>query len=532
MDSQEVLAGLNFGRVDAESDSRFESCFIGTEMLRQALLPQHSLILGSKGSGKSAAFRLLSQHQEKVRPVFPKGFNEIFCIPVYGLQNEDASPGIELRDIRSGSIDDFRYFWLLFIGLKTVTALVHDSKLQALVGSHPSPTLKSAFETVERVLDDLELSRGRSGISRLKQKLGSLIKNTDKPVIAQAEDFNRVLMMDFKHRTGMSVGAMLDQVDTILRETNSLAWVLLDKLDLLYMDDFEQLRAAVTGLVQVLVEHSNRFKNIHFKIFLRNDIYRQLRIVNKSHLVSYTTEMRWREVLLLKLLVSRAIADATVRSYCEEVTGEKIDVATIINGTEEDVLSIFYILFEATMGDSTMDSNVPFTHVWLLRHLTDGMGNVYPREVIHLGNLAVEKQRDLNRQEGCHASTRLISSRALREAFAQVSVYRCDTYLYAEFPHLENHFNVFRGSDKATFTRDELVERFKDFTPNGDDAIRAIYDAGLITPLGRTVDSSMEFRVPLLYRIGLGISQRGAMIRSVPRSQPVVSPGDLLFSEI
>jgi hypothetical protein len=55
---------------------------------------------------------------------------------------------------------------------------------------------------------------------------------------------------------------------------------------------------------------------------------------------------------------------------------------------------------------------------------------------------------------------------------------------------------------------------FAPLEPNGDEAIRAIYDAGLIAPLGRTVDSSMEFKVPLLYRVGLGITQRGAQIRA------------------
>jgi hypothetical protein len=522
MDPQQVLAGLNFGRVDAESDSRFESCFIGTDMLRHILQPQHSLILGSKGSGKSAAFRLLCTDKDRVKPLFPKGYEEIFCIPVYGLQNEEYVYGTELSQLRSNTIDDFRYFWLLIIGLKTVTFLTEDPRVREFVSKSKNPELKEAYKMIQGVVEDLELAEGKNKVSKLKHRITQLLKPHGK---GESEDsLPQLLAGEFRHKTGMSVGSMLDKIDMILWETKCLAWIMLDKLDLLFIEDFEKLKSAVTGLVQLLIEHSNRFKNIQFKIFLRTDLYRQLRIVNKSHLVSYTTEMKWRGPLLLKLLVARAVADPSVQQYCEEQTGEPVDVPAVVNGSDDDVLRWFYVLFESTMSlEQRSEPCDPFIHVWMLKYLADGMGNVYPREQIHLGNLAVGKQLDINRGEGSHQSTRLISARALKEAFAQVSVYRCDTYLYSEFPHLSKHFDVFRGADRARFTRDELYEFFQTMEPSGDEAIRAVYDTGLLAPLGRTVDSSMEFRIPLLYRTGLGITQRGNVFRPIPQGPSVTA---------
>src|SRR5512140_2209216 len=105
VDPQQVLSRLNFGRVDGETDNRFESCFIGTEMLRQVLLPQHSLIVGNKGSGKSAMCRLLSDNLTKVKPLLPKQYDQIYCIPAYGLQSEEYLPEVELRELRPESVD-------------------------------------------------------------------------------------------------------------------------------------------------------------------------------------------------------------------------------------------------------------------------------------------------------------------------------------------------------------------------------------------------------------------------------------------
>jgi len=511
IDPQQVLTQLNFGRVDGETDNRFENCFIGTEMLRQVLMPQHSLVVGNKGSGKSAMCRLLCDDLQKVKPLLPKQFNEIFTIPAYGLQSEEFLPGVELRELNPQSVDEFRYFWLLYLGLKTASILLADKKMQAMIEKSKSQKVKEAHATLHRLLIEVGLTADDGLLSKFKQSMFKFHKPKQSKnwlPYADAKDTNeKRLLADFKQRTGMSIIALLDTIDVILRETNCLAWLMLDKLDLLFVDDIQKLRASITGLVQLLVQYGNQFKNIHFKIFLRNDIYRQLHIVNKSHLVSYTTEMKWRGPLLMKLLVSRAVVDPHVREYCEEVLKEKVDVSNVIIGADDYVERVFYSIFEPMTAPS---SGIPptLTHHWILKRLIDGMDNSFPRELIHLANRAVERQREMNRLEGKHTSTKLISIKALRDAFNSISLYRCDAYLYSEFPHLSKHFDVFRGSDCATFHREELYMLFEPLTPKGDDAIRAVYDTGLLHPLGNNVDSSRKFNVPLLYRSGLGITDR------------------------
>ena len=508
MDPQQVLVCLNFGRVDGESDDRFNTCFIGTEMLRSMLQPQHTLLVGNKGSGKSAICRLLIEDLPKVKPLLPKNYNEIYCVPAYGLQTEEDVPTVPLKELSPSTVDDFRDFWLLYLGMKGAQRIVNDVKIREFVEKAEKPNLKKSFETLERVLVTLGLREDMRALSKMRSALSGLFGASGRGNGRQTVEGNS----GFKDLTGVSIIGLLEHVDIVLRETNSLAWMMLDKLDLLFVDDFQKLRASITGLVQLLVQYGNHFKHIHLKIFLRNDIFRQLHIVNKSHLVTYSSEMKWRNALLLKLLVARAVDDQHVRAYCQETLGEKVDVTAVILGSDEYVLKVFYAIFEPTMGagktDAPAGANSTPTHQWILRRLCDGTGSSFPRELIHLGNRAVEKQREMNRIEGKHLSERLIGPKALREAFGMISSYRCDTYLYSEFPHLARHFDVFRGSDTATFHREELYMLFAPLSPNGDEAIRALYDTGLLQPLGHSVDASMKFKVPLLYRIGLGVRDR------------------------
>ncbi len=522
IDLEQILPSLNFGRVDAESDDRLDSCFIGTELLRQVLLPQHSLMVGGKGSGKSAIFRLLSDDLQKIKPLLPKNYDEIYCIPAHGLQSEEYLAGSELRELNPQTVDDFRYFWLLYLGLKTASTFAQDEKMQQLVAKSKNDRLKSTYQSLCRIVEQVGLMQGKSTPAKLRQRIEEWVKPVQENPAAGSQDVGKVLSVSFRQKTGMSIITLLDLIDTLLQDSNCLAWILLDKLDLLFIGDMVKLKTSITGLVQLLVEYSSRFKNIHFKIFIRTDIYRQLHIVNKSHLVSYTSDMKWRGPLLLKLLVSRAVSNPIVRGYCEEVLGEKVDVSNVIIGDDAYVLKVFYTIFEPSMSNGATSVNQQTTHEWILKRLVDGLGTSFPRELIHLGNLAVAKQREMNRAEGKHTSHRLISPKALKEAFAEVSAYRCDTYLYSEFPHLAKHFDVFRGSDSGTFHREELYMLFEPLSPKGDDAIRSVYDAGLLLPVGRTVDSSLKFKIPLLYKTGFGITERKLKLKK-PNSSYSVS---------
>ncbi len=477
-------------------------------MLRQALLPQHSLFVGAKGSGKSALFRSLCGDLSMWRPLLPKNYEIIFRIPATGLQSDRYLSGVDLHELSPQTANDFRAFWLLYIGLKTATTFVEDKRMQELVSMSTNTQVRAHYETLERIVKVLGLVGTTNTVEKIRQRIDDLVVSPQQAPVPQTEEVGKILSVTFRNRTGIAIITLLDIIDALLQETKCISWILLDKLDLLFFEDVKRLRTSITGLVQLLVEYSDRFRNIHFKVFLRRDIYRQLRIVNKSHLVSYTNDMKWRGPWLIKLLAARAVSDQNVRAYCETSLGEPVDVGLVINGKDDYVLKVFYSIFEPTMGVIRREGAAPTTHEWMLKRLVDGLGMSFPREIIHLGNVAAARQRELDKTEGRHASEKLVSARALRLAFDAVSAYRCDSYLNAEFPHLLGHFDVFKGKESRSFQRVEMYSFFDNLSPAGNDAVRAVHDVGLLIPVGKNVDSARRFEIPLLYRSGLGITGR------------------------
>ena len=103
----------------------------------------------------------------------------------------------------------------------------------------------------------------------------------------------------------------------------------------------------------------------------------------------------------------------------------------------------------------------------------------------------------------------LITGVCIKNAYYEVSKIRCDTYL-SEFPHLEKHFDKFQGKDKAVFNRTELIELMKNLEINGDDAIKQLYEVGIIRPKGKMIVANADtFEIPRLYRSGFGLTLRG-----------------------
>ena len=98
-------------------------------------------------------------------------------------------------------------------------------------------------------------------------------------------------------------------------------WILFDKLDELFYDDYPKRKLCVESLFRIYLKFINRFPRIKFKIFLRNDIWSTLEFVNKSHISDKCVELSWSENSLLEMLMRRVLNNEKVMEYVINETG-------------------------------------------------------------------------------------------------------------------------------------------------------------------------------------------------------------------
>jgi len=202
------LLGFRWG----ETDYRLSQCFVGTEMLRQALLPQHSLFIGPKGSGKSALFRLLCDDLGPWKSLLPKGYEIIYRIPATGLQSEKYLSGVDLDELSPQTANDFRSFWLLYIGLKTATTLVEDQRMQHLASHAENSRIREQYASLSRIVRTLGLVEAANSVEKIKQKIDSLIESPENSLPISGEVGKR-LSVSFRNRTGIAIITLLDIID-------------------------------------------------------------------------------------------------------------------------------------------------------------------------------------------------------------------------------------------------------------------------------------------------------------------------------
>lgn len=492
MDNQQILTNLNFGKVDAETDDRLLNCFIGTDLLKYVLQPQHILLLGGKGSGKSAIFRLLYQESKRLAYLIPSNYKEIIRVPAYALNSDFFLSHSEVRDINPQNVDEFKYFWQLYFALKAAKEVLQSSYINSFVKKNKSRGLQESFLHLKNIIS-------RLGLLNTNERFSDKVINNLKELLRFHGGSKSEQTIQ---KSSINATSLLSLLDRILKESDSLIWILIDQVDLMYLDNPILRKKAITALIQLLNEYSNRYSNINLKIFLRTDIYNDLQIVNKSHLISKIVELNWNESLIMRLMIARAIYDKNIRSFCENALKENLDISKIISANDELLLKVYYTIFQKeTRRDGFL------LHRWMMKKMLDGHGKLYPREFIHLGNQAVQIQKEMNKNKP-QSGYYLISVQAVLSAFKNVSKYRCDTYLNAEFPHLLQHFKRLSENKKSVLLKEELLNLYSDLNLSGMDAISALYDTGILKPIGAdNPNVAKKFKIPDLYRYGLGITK-------------------------
>lgn len=484
-DRYAALQALNFGEVDSESEPDLTVRFLPTtDFAAFAGGRRVDLLLGPKGSGKSAVFQLFARHQDYARRLAGAGLSDVIIDTGTGFRDITELSTTEIESLRSEPEFDFERLWFLYIALKAAIGV-------GRAGIESKGVLRE-------FLRQRALARDFRLLPIFKMFWRALMSasppNTFKVTI-------RGNIVEIGTRKGeLDTLDLLEEVHELVRAKGQRLWLLCDNLDELYSSEPKTRIAALNALFSAVNQIRGRFAAIEPKIFLRTDLWDDLEFNNKSHWVGKELELSWSRAQLLTLMIKRAVVPDPVAEALAEIVPKIADRPRMEGVSLPECQALFYAIFENPVyRDAGGD-----TFEWMLSRSSDGKAEALPRELITFGNEAAKGQRAL----GGPPNAALVGRTAIRDAYLQVSRIRCETFL-SEFPELRDHFRRFRGKRSARFHREEVKRLMRGLTPSEDRAVEALHEVGVIAPIDGHVSSARFFEVPLLYRHGLGLKLSG-----------------------
>ncbi|GEP07607.1 P-loop ATPase, Sll1717 family [Methylobacterium oxalidis] len=479
---KELLRRLDLGNSVAEFDEQLEEYFVETETFRSLINNRSDIIAGDKGTGKTAAFRILSKRYAKIP--------ELRNVEVLTAFNPQGNP-IFTQLGEKGPLEEAEYvrLWKAYILSLAGNWLldVYDGEFTAGMGELDA--LLRGLEAREQTAPPQNIFR------RIVGKVGGLFawKSAETQVAISPEGSYtfgpKVDMATGEKRNDASipVEVALRKLDESLREANLTLWIALDRLDEAFHGFKEVEIPALRGLFRAYLDLLE-FNNFRLKLFVRRDLFRRVTeggFVNLTHINARKFEIIWDEEDLLNLLCRRIRKN---NDFCSSAE---------INDVSDQ--EIFDKLFPDQVDQGTRK---PKTWTWAMRRIRDGNDIKPPRNLIDLIEMAKLAQLRTEERETRQYSSDspIIEAESLRRALKQLSEQRVNDTLLAEAGQLSPIIEKFRGG-KAEHNDASLSIALS--TPIGDlrSIVKPLQEIGFLEAV------KGNYKVPTLYREGLEITQ-------------------------
>ena len=481
MEKFEQIKHLTFGDAVAEDENELRRYFVETAEWKQVLSGEADIILGPKGSGKSAIYSMIPNHKELIE-------HRIIPIQAENPTGKTAFAGLHSStDITEG---DLKEMWKIYFLTLIVKEL--DAKYP---GDYFKETKKSLsahgiiFSDRSSILQSIIGAIG-------KVKLAITEPNTGIVFSAESNAFKP----NSKFSTAISIDDLWDSLEAELTKYNLTIWLLLDRLD----SAFAGLPGLETSVLRALFRvylDIRHITHVSLKIFLRDDIWDTIvdgGFVEASH-ITKEVHLHWGRQELLQLITRRIEESAWYKMQHKGITSSAKSTA--------DQEALFYSIFPRQVDSGTRR---PSTFDWVLSRTKDGKGINAPRELIQFFSF-VQKRQMHHIEKGADQIPKnsLFEPQAFKDAWSSVSETRLKKTIFAEYPKLRQFITELKGQ-KATQNLTSLASIWKLDAKQTKDTADDLVAIGFLE-VG-SAHGKQTLRVPFLYWPALGIIQGKAVL--------------------
>ena len=435
-----------FGGIDADADDLLKDCFRDHPAYIEAKEHRRFLIVGRKGSGKTAIFRRLITDEQHNQLAFGHSFDD------YPWHHHDLQGQVGVPDERR-----FLHSWSYLINMSLTRLLLNRDQSQPWAESALPP-----LEDLERFVVD---SYG-----------------TREPDVRQLFSPSRKLKLKGKLKLGLveldSEGIPVPELPVHIAEVNQVVseavveslnpdihyYVCFDELDLGFEPDNPKYHRRLIGLIlaarSMNMAAKDRGKSLTVAVFLRDDIYSLLKFEDKNKttegdLVSvFWTDSDTPGSLTLRNLMERRFAQVAGEGETTVAWADVFDESKQMPGRQEKY-----------------------------QHICDRTF-LRPRDMIKFCNEIAVAQEGRNGKTG-----QLFENEDLSQARERYSTYllkELEDEIHKHVPHYREYLNVLRRIGSLQFTRTRFLEEckgapaFNELSVSPDEALQDLFDFSVI----------------------------------------------------
>lgn len=457
LDTQQKIHILHDLKVEAgtaEDQQNLLDVFVETDVIVRAINPKNPLVLGRKGTGKTALFRRIEeQHGDKKRvmPIMSPLANKDNSIRL----NDELFRELDRQLISSQNLQ-WKQFWMAYLLLLACERnYVKKSFLDAQLWENPLPG--NAIQLVEW-----------------------MSKLSEQPMY------------------GLKLNEAFKGLDSALERPLLLLW---DGLDTQFgneQTDRKRRSSALAGLLSMMLDWERVLTHINFKVLLREDIWRELKFENKSHLYGRSVVLQWNDQnSFLKVLVKQLWRSDPLRQWIQTALEAKERLSLPIEKwSDDDLRAVWHLI----AGTRMSGGRTAFTRNWVWTRLADANGDHAPRHLLQLLREAVDIEK--NQELKASYSRSLIRPNTLIKALPEVSAKALDALIKEEFQELEALTVRLREIARTPFDAGELDSIDKS-------QLLLAKEVGLLGIHEGTEQRAERYRVPELYRLALKMTRKG-----------------------
>lgn len=449
-----ILTELSFSTGTAEFQKDFLNIFVETDDMIKGMKIDVPLIIGRKGTGKTALFRRLLEDPN------------IMTIAV------QSPPQLKQFDLMFGP-QEFEYIeknnisWRDFWALYTFLALY--------------------FYLLSKNHFPLDFEFQNFSVNNFNQ-----IDSKSKLI-----EFCKEFLID--PINAIKLKELFEKLDIFLdKET----FLLYDGLDTGFGSSDEDRRRrneAIAGLFDFWMNLEGNLSKIKYKIFLREDIWRKIRFENKSHFYGRSVVLRWKDQhTFFKVALKQALRSKSFQKLTSNTLNLNADSKLVDKWTEKEVFDVWNLL----VGERMKGGKTAFTRNWVWKRLADGNDDHSPRYLLQLFHSATQKERKLHKKSPYEKS--VIRPRALMESLPEVSQEALNA-IREEFQELEPVLTRLQEIGRTPIFADELESDFP------LELINLAREVGLLAIYEGTEERVERYKVPELYRHALQMTRKGQM---------------------